>query len=420
MDSSFFPIIIILSLICSALFSGTEIAFISANQLSIELGKKQGNWMDRILSWFQKRSPIFIAAMLVGNNIALVAYAYFMAKILDPPIEALWSNVVFVLIAQTLISSIVVLFAAEFLPKTIFRINPNRTLHLVLVPVIIFYFILLLPALLISGASNALIRLFSKKQEDEGSQVLGRVDLDNYLSSMQDGMSQDEEVETELQIFQNALGFSDTKARDIMIPRNEIVAMEIEDDIDELKSNFIDSGFSKIFVYKDSIDNIIGYVHHRELFRNPDSIKSIIIPVAVVPESKPAGDILKQFIKNKHNLALVVDEYGGTAGILTIEDVVEEIFGEIQDEHDNEELIERKLSEDTYLFSARLEIDYLIDKYKLPLKDSKEYGTLAGLVLHHSQDIPDKNERIFLEDVVLEMVEVSTNKIELLKVTVKQ
>ncbi|MFT4660907.1 MAG: putative hemolysin [Patiriisocius sp.] len=416
----YYFIIIILSLICSALFSGTEIAFISSNQLQIELGKKQGNLADSILSWFNKRRPTFIAAMLVGNNIALVAYAYFMSKVLDPRIEAVWDNLVFVLLAQTFISSIIVLFFAEFLPKTIFRINPNKTLHLFLLPVVLCYFILLIPALLISSLSEFIIRAFLNGEKEERETVLGRIDLNNYFDEMELDQLDDEEVENEVQIFQNALDFSKTKAREIMIPRNEVVALDIDGDLEELKKNFISSGLSKILIYKEKIDNIIGYVHNRELFKNPESIKSILLPLAIMPESKTASDILKQFIKQKQNLAVVVDEYGGTAGILTIEDVVEEIFGEIQDEHDTEQLIERQLSENSFLFSARHEIDMLCDKYKLPLEESEEYDTLAGLVLHHSEDIPEKNEKIILENVVLEVIEVSINKIELLKLTIKQ
>jgi len=413
-------IIIFVSLICSALFSGTEIAFISSNQLQIELGKKQGKYADSILSWFNKRKSTFIAAMLVGNNIALVAYAYFMANILEKPIGAYWDNVLFILLVQTFISSIIVLFFAEFLPKTIFRINPNRTLHFFLIPVVLFYFVLLLPALLISSLSEFIIKTFTKGQKEEAPSVLGRIDLNNYFEEMAIHQKDDVDVENEVQIFQNALDFSGTKAREIMVPRNEVVAMDIEDDISELKENFITSGLSKILIYREKIDNIIGYVHNKELFKNPDSIKSILLPLPIIPESKTANDILKQFIRQKQNMAIVVDEYGGTAGMLTIEDVVEEIFGEIIDEHDTEQLVERQVSENIYLFSARHEIDMLIDKYKLPIEESDEYDTLAGLVLYHSKNIPEKNERIILERVILEVIEVSINKIELLKVTVKQ
>ncbi len=416
----YYYIIIILSLLCSALFSGTEIAFISSNKLQIELGKKQGHIADRILSWFNKRKSTFIAAMLVGNNFALVAYAYFMEKKLTPPIEGLWDNLVFVLLAQTFVSSIVVLFVAEFLPKTIFRINPNRTLHFFLIPIVLAYFVLLLPAILISLLSEFIIKTFTKIEKQETETVLGRVDLDNYFSEMELHKSDTSEMENEVQIFQNALDFGKTKARDIMIPRNEVVAMDITDNIERLKENFLSSGLSKILIFKGQIDNIIGYVHNRELFKKPKSIKSILLPLTIIPESKLASDILKQFTRQKQSMAVVVDEYGGTAGILTIEDVVEEIFGEIEDEHDTEQLIERKLSDNAYLFSARHELDTLIEKYNLPITESDEYDTLAGLVLYHSKNIPLKNEKIYLEEVIIEVIEVSVNKIELLKLTIKQ
>jgi len=334
---------IILSLIASAFFSGMEIAFISANRLQTELELKQGSVIAKIIAWFGSQKSRFIAALLVGNNVALVVYGIYAAEYLEPGLSGFWNNAVFILLAQTVISTLVVLVTAEFLPKTLFRIAPNQALKVFTPLLLVIYIILFIPAWMVTGISHFILRTVFKVEHSKEEVVFNRVDLDNYLRERTTKMDVDEEVETEIQILQNALDFNKVKARECMVPRNEITAVDIEDEIDELTRLFVDTGHSKIPVYRDNIDNIIGYVHSSELFKQPESIKSILLPITIVPESRAANELLETFISDRRNLAVVVDEFGGTAGMLTIEDVIEEIFGDIEDEHDNDDLTEEQM-----------------------------------------------------------------------------
>jgi CBS domain containing-hemolysin-like protein len=405
-------LIIVVALMFSALFSGIEIAFLSANRLQIELELKQKKWLAPVVDMFMGQGPRFIAALLVGNNIALVVYGIFMATLLEPYIEYFWPNDVFVLLVQTLLSTLVVLITAEFLPKALFRIDPNAVLNLLALPLALIYFLLFIPAYLITGLSNIILRTFFKLEDRDQDSVYNRLALYHFLLEKTSSISEDEEVETEIQIFQNALEFSKIKARECMVPRNEVEALDIEDDLQSLRQRFMDTGHSKIVIYRENIDNIIGYVHSSELFKSPDSIKSILRPIAIVPESKTANDILEQLISQRRHIAVVLDEYGGTAGILTIEDVIEELFGDIEDEHDNEEMVEVQLAEDHYRFAARQEIDYLNDQYRLDIPESDEYDTLAGFILHHFEDIPRFKQRIDIPPFRFIVTKVDRHRIE--------
>jgi len=407
---------LLLAMFFSALFSGMEIAFVSANRLKIELDNKQGKYAARILSSFLKQPAKFISTMLLGNNIALVIYSMLMAQLLEPKIiEYVGQNEFVILFMQTIISTLLVLFFAEFLPKALLQINPNRVLVLAAIPLKVIYIVLYPFTAFTVGISNFILQLF-RIDTSESDMAFSKVDLEHFVMDIQDRQEEGEEIDSEIQIFKNALDFSDVKVRECMVPRTEITAMSIEDELSELKDKFIETGLSKILIYRESIDNIIGYVHSKELFNNPSSIKSILLPVSIIPEAMSAQNMLQKSIKEKRSIAVVVDEFGGTSGILTIEDIIEEIFGEIEDEHDKEELIERKINELEFQFSARVEIDYLNDKYGFDLPEGEEYETLAGLVIHLNESIPEKGEIIYLEDYTIAIDEVSDNKIEMISI----
>lgn len=409
-----FWIFLLLAMFASALFSGIEIAFVSANRLKIELDKNKGEFTAKLLSNFLKQPAKFIGAMLLGNNIALVIYSIVMAKFLEPiVIEYIADNELVVLLIQTIISTMVVLFFAEFLPKTLFRINPNKVLTIAAVPLTIIYYILLPFTYFTVGISNLILKLF-KVDTSESDLAFSKIDLEDFVANIYESQEEGEDVDSEIQIFKNALGFADVKVRECMVPRAEITALEIENSIEELQLKFIETGLSKILIYRDSIDNIIGYAHSKELFKQPESIKAILLPVSIVPEVMSANEMLKKSLKERRSVAVVVDEFGGTSGILTIEDIIEEIFGEIEDEHDKEELLEIKVADDVYQFSARIEIDYLNEKYKFDLPGSEEYETLGGFIISIHESIPEKGEIIASENAVFTVDKVSDNKIEII------
>lgn len=410
---------IVVALLFSAFFSGMEIAFVSSNKLKIELDSKQGFLPAKIYSHFLKFPSRYIGTMLVGNNIALVVYGILMAKLLEPPIREYISDTgLWVLLIQTIISTLFVLITAEFLPKALFRINPNRTLIIFSFPVIIAYVFLFPIVMIVTAISELFLKKVFKIDFDDDQVAFGKIDLDHYITEYGSAGKKEDELDHEVQIFKNALDFSNIKARECMIPRTEIVALEVNDHIDELQEKFIETGLSKILIYRDSIDNVIGYTHVQELFKKPKKIKSILIPVIIVPESMPANEVLTTFINNRKSIAVVVDEFGGTSGLLTIEDVIEEIFGEIEDEHDTEELLEKKVSENEFLFSARIEIDYINEKYKLGLPESEEYETLAGLIIDIHESIPSENEHILLFPYEFVVKKVSEKRIDLVEVNI--
>lgn len=411
-------LIILICLLFSAFFSGVEIAFVSSNKLKIELDRKQGLWSGKLLTFFVNHTSSFISSLLLGNNIALVIYGIYMAQLLEPVFLKVSDEPALILTLQTIVSTIIVLITGEFLPKAIFRINPNRKLVFASIPLLIIYFVLYIPTIITTTLSNAILRVFGVDTKLT-KQTFTRVDLDHYVSDIKERVSAKSELDNEIQILQNALEFSKIKARDCLVPRNEIEAVEIDEDINELHKRFVETGYSKIVVYRESIDNIIGYVHAFELFHRPASIKEILLPVFIVPEATLVKELLPQFTKNKRSIAVVVDEFGGTSGMITIEDIIEEIFGEIKDEHDVDDRIEEKIDENNFIFSGRLEIDYINQKYGLKIEEDDQYETLAGYILNKLEDIPVVNTVFETDDLQFTVAEVSDAKIEVIKVKIK-
>lgn len=403
-------IIIISSLALSAFFSGMEIAFVSANKLKVELDKQAGRYYSRLLSGVLQSPAKFIAAMLVGNNISLVVYGVMMAKCLEPLIAVYTQSAFVILLIQTILSTLLILVTAEFLPKTLFRINPNRFLNAFALPLAIFYYLLLPIVHFTLFLSRQGLRVFSVSLVEDDP-VFGKVDLEEYLKQFTANANV-HQLDVEVQMLQNALDFSKVKVRECMVPRTEIVAVSEEASIKELLSIFIQTKLSKVLVYKESIDTVIGYAHSSELFKSPNSIRSILLPIPFVPESMLANELLELFIKERKAVAVVVDEFGGTSGMVTIEDVMEEIFGEIEDEHDAETLEEKQLPDGAFLFSARLEVDYLNEQYDLELNTSEEYETLGGYITHYYESIPEKGDEIAIENYLFTIAESTGVKIE--------
>jgi hypothetical protein len=410
-------IVIILSLLSSAFFAGLEIAFLTSNKLRIELESNQGFLPARILSRFIKEPSKFIATTLVGNNIALVIYGIYMAEVLEPIFEIYFTSHIIVLALQVLVSTIIVITTAEFLPKALFRANPNGVLNFLAVPFIIIYYILFpIVYVTIELAENLIGKIFKVKLNHDDV-VFSRVDLDTYVRQFTSDKSANEQFDHEIQIFQNALDFSAVRVRECMIPRTEIISIEVSESIDELKKLFIETHLSKILVYENEVDNIIGYTHSTEIFKKPKSIRSILRPIAILPETLPAKDALTQLKQQRKTIAIIVDEFGGISGLLTVEDLMEEIFGDINDEHDNDDLIEKKVSETEYVFSARLEIDYLNQKYNFNLPIDEGYETLAGLVLHKFESIPTVNQEIEIEGYIIKVTALDSNRISEVQLT---
>ncbi|MDD2632724.1 MAG: hemolysin family protein [Bacteroidales bacterium] len=413
--------IIIITLIFSAFFSGMEIAFVSSNRLKIEVDKNKGHFSARIISHFTRMPSRFIGALLLGNNVALVIYGIAMARILEPALQNLIPGYVMsetlMLIVQTLLATFLVLVVAEFTPKVLFRLNPNKILNVFALPAVVFYYLFYPLIYIYIGFSEWVLRNFIKIKFSRENLIFSVVDLDNYLKEFSPDYTRQEDVQQEIQMFQNAIEFRNIKLRECMIPRTEIVALEKNDTIDNLRQAFITSGHSKIPVYQQSVDDIIGYVHSADMFKNPQSIQSILRPIIVAPETMPANVVLSMFIQQSKSIAVVVDEFGGTSGIITMEDVIEEIFGEIDDEFDVEDLTEKKISDNEYIFSARLEIDYLNEKYQLDLPESEDYETLAGLIISHHQSIPALDDEIQFAPftfIILEATEARIEKVKLI------
>ncbi len=417
MDST--GLIIISMLLLSGFFSGMEIAFVSSNRLKHELDFKRKFVSSRILNIFYNNSSRFIGALLLGNNIALVVYGIAMAKWLEPIlIDMLSPNFnsdMLVLLAQTIISTLLILLTAEFIPKILFRINPNSILKVFAMPVWLFY-VLFYPLILIYiGLSEILLTQVFRIPLSKAAYSFGAIDLEEYVKDYKPDREAEVEINQEIQMIQNAMEFKNVKLRDCMVPRTDIKAVEIDEDLDRVNELFTETGHSKIMVYKESIDNLLGYVHAYDLFRKPSKIKDILRKVEVYPETTMAKTLLDKFIKSHRSMAIVVDEFGGTSGIVTMEDIIEEIFGEIEDEYDKEENREKQLSENTFLFSARLEIDYLNEKYKLDIPVSDEYETLAGFIIHYHESIPNNNERIEVHPFLFTVLQSTDNRLDEVK-----
>ncbi|HIA06156.1 MAG TPA: HlyC/CorC family transporter [Flavobacteriales bacterium] len=402
--------LVLLTLLLSAFFSGMEIAFVSANKLRIELLVKQGSMTGKIYSYFLKHPSKFIGCMLVGNNIALVIYGITMAKIIEPSL-AVYLNEFGVLLFQTLIATIIVLVTAEFIPKTLFRINPNQVLRVFTIPAIIAYGVLFIPVLVTIGLSELILNKVFNVKLIAAEPAFGKVDLDEYVAPIPTAELQGKE-DPEIQIFRNALDFSNVKLRDCMVPRTEIISMNADEPIATLKDKFVETGLSKIIIYRGDIENVVGYTHSFEMFNKPKSIHSMLLPISLVPESMAASEMLKTFIKQQRSAAIVIDEFGGVSGLVTIEDVIEEIFGEIDDEHDKVDVLDEKLSDTEYLLSGRLEIDQINEKYNIGLPESEDYETLSGLITYYYENIPALNEEIEIEGFKFLITQVSETHIE--------
>jgi len=413
-------IVIVVSLLFSAFFSGMEIAFLSSNKLRFELDKKRSSLTSRILSIFYNDPEQYISTLLVGNNIVLVIYGIAMAEILSP-IFGLWiKSALIVNLLQTIAATIIVLFTGEFLPKTIFRVNPNLWLQ-VFAPLLWLCYVLLFPIARFSTfLSIGILRLLRVKiRPKEKKNTLGIVDLDYWINDAYEHADNQEEVKNEVTIFQNALDFSSVKLRDCIVPRTEVVALDYTATLDELKATLVETGFSKIPIYKESIDNIIGYFHSSDLFRRPYDWHECIRPISIVPETMAANKLMDIFMHSKRSIAVVVDEFGGTAGIVTLEDIMEEIFGEIEDEHDNRELTAKRLSDNEFILSGRLEIDNLNDTFGLDIPESDDYVTVAGFILHHYETFPKLNETIRIEKWTFKVLQAHNNRIDMVKLTIE-
>jgi CBS domain containing-hemolysin-like protein len=422
-------IIVIISLLFSAFFEGMEIAYVSSNKISIEIEKKKNNISSKILSKLTSNPSKFIVSMLIGTNLALVVYGYFMGDILMdifkqllkfsfPIAEVLLND--FNLLSQTIISTIIILMTAQFLPKVFFQIYSFKFLKFFSIPAYFFYLCFYYISDFVLWITNLILKFFFKTQGDKVQLSISKDDLGNYIDEQIDASSEDQPIDNEVQIFQNALDFSDSKARDIMVPRIELYSLEIHDYVSKLREIFVSTGFTKILIYNNTIDDIIGYVHAHDLFKNPKTIKSMLLPVEFVPESILIKDLLSILTKKRKSIAIILDEYGGTSGMITVEDIVEELFGEIDDEFDVSDLIEIQLEADNYNFSARLEVDYLNEQYNLDLPESEDYGTLGGLIVHYTEEIPKLGEEVIIEKYLFKIIDVSDTKINTVSLIIKK
>jgi len=422
-------LIIVLMLLLSAFFSGMEIAYVSSNKIHIEIEKKQGDFLASILTKLTAKPSKFIATMLIGNNIALVVYGFLMGDVLVDWFQSMLPSQYAILnyllndlslLTQTVISTMVILITAEFLPKVFFQIYANSFLKIFAFPAYLFYLLFWFISSFIIWISDIILKRFFKTEGDNVQLAMTKVELGNYISEQMESVEEHDEVDSEIQIFQNALEFSEVKAREVMVPRTEIIAVEVSESIKTITNLFIDSGLSKILVYKETVDDILGYVHSFELFKKPKTLKAVTMPVVFVPATMLVKDVLSILTKKRKSMAVVIDEYGGTAGIMTIEDIVEELFGEIEDEHDSIALIEERLGEQHYRFSARLEVDYINETYKLNLPDSENYETLGGLIVDETEEIPQVNDTVIIDTFRFKILEVSSTKIDLLELQIVQ
>ncbi len=416
-------IIVLVTLIFSALFSGLEIAFASSNKLKIELDKNKGLFSAKVLASFVKNPSRLLGTLLLGNNVSLVIYGFSMAKILEPLIIDFYGPFVSefsILITQTIISTIIILITAEFIPKILFRINPNNTLNFFAIPIKLFYWMLYPFIYFMIASSEFILQNIFRLKLNTQEYSFSPVDLDNYLKEFSPANDDKNEPPQEIQMFQNAIDFRNIKLRECMVPRTELATLEESGNLNELKEIFINSGFSKILIFKNNIDNIIGFVHSSDLFKKPKNIASITRSIPIVHETMFANDVLTMFINEHKSIALVVDEFGGTSGMVTMEDIIEEIFGEIEDEFDIEENVEKQISDKEYIFSARLEIDYINEKYKLNLPEGDDYETLAGLIIKIHESIPIINDQIRQSPFLFVITAATQTHVEQVKIILEE
>lgn len=411
--------LIFISLLFSAFFSGMEIAFYVSNKLRFEINKQHSLLSSSILSIFYANPSKYISIILVGNNIALVVYGIQMAKFLEPYLLLFLHNDLLIATLQTIFSTIVILLTGEFLPKVLFRLNADLWLKVFAIPLFLCYLLLYPVATFVYQISIFLFKILRVDVSNSaGGMTLGRADLDNFLQQNYENTTDKKHIENEVKLFQNALDFSKIKLRDCIIPRTEILAVDFDTDIEELRVKFVESGYSRILVFKEHIDNMVGYIHSIELFKKPRKWQDQIRVLPIVPETMAANKLMNYLLQKKKSMALVVDEFGGTSGMVTLEDIVEEIFGEIEDEHDTQDYVAKKISENEYVFSGRLEIDYVQEQFDIQLPVSDEYLTIAGLILHYYQGFPKINEEIIIGNYMCKVIKASANKIELIKLKV--
>ena len=410
-------LVILICLIFSAFFSGMEIAFVSSNRIYLEIEKSQSSKTSRVLKNITQNPSRFIATMLLGNNIALVVYGIFAG---DRILQLFFSQSVLIgqdpniliVFYQTLISTIVILLTAEFIPKVFFQIYSNLSIKIFAIPVAFFFYLFYPITYLIIRFTDVILRRFLKTESDQIQLSFSKVELGNYIEEQIESTDDKESLDSEIQIFQNALDFSEVRAKEAMVPRAELVAVEENTPIKDIKKLFIETGFSKLPIYKNTIDKIMGYVHVFDMMKNPLSIQNILLPLAYVPETMLINDVLKILTRQQKSISVVIDEYGGISGIITVEDIVEELFGEIEDEYDSTNHVEKKLNPTTFNFSARLEVDYINQKYGLSLPETEFYETIGGLVAYNTGEIPKKGEQIEISNYVLTIKKVSATKIE--------
>lgn len=409
--------VILITILFSAFFSGMEIAFISANKLRLELDKKQNVVFSSLISLYTQNPGQFIATMLVGNNLALVIYGISFASFLKPILIVYLHSTILVLLAQTIIATLIILATAEYLPKMLFRINPNKVLKIFAVPIAFFYFLFYPVTKIAMGISKFVLKVFLHEQIKNVDEkiVFSRIDLDHFVNEQENNVTSksSREIDNEVKLFRNALDFSKVKLREVMVPRTEMVALDIESTVDELHQKFIETGYSRILFYSGNIDNIIGYIHHSVIFTKPDSIKSNLRKVIIVPETMPASKLLSKFIQQRLSMAIVVDEFGGTSGMVTSEDILEEIFGEIEDEHDTIDLIMKKISDVEFVLSGRLELDELNENFNLEFPENENFETLAGFILANYESIPKVNTVITIDQYQFKILKATNTKIEL-------
>ncbi len=405
-------IVICISIILSAFFSGMEIAFVSANKMHLELEKNKEGVIAKILKTLTHKPSKFITTMLVGNNISLVIYSYFMGKFILNFLPLQSVNEFGTLLIQTLISTILILVSAEFLPKAIFRIYANESMKIFAIPSYLFYIIFHLITGFITVISDFFLRIFFNTSSDVEQSVFSKAELESYITEEMEKNDENDEIDSEIQIFQNALEFNNVKAREVMVPRTEILAVSIGDTISNTKNLFIETGYSKIMIYKNSLDEIIGYVHAFDMFKKPKSLRSVLMPVEFIPESMMINDVLNILTKKRKSIAIVLDEYGGTSGMITVEDIIEELFGEIEDEHDSQLLLENKINEKEFEFSARIEVDYINETYNINLPEDEAYETLGGMVVYYSEKIPLPEEVIEIDNFQFTITKASSTKID--------
>ena len=410
---------LLITILFSAFFSGMEIAFISVDKLRFEMNKKNSISYP-VISYFFRHSNNFISTMLVGNNIALVIYGILMAQLIEKNLlQGVIHNEFLMVLVQTILSTLIILVTGEFLPKTLFKINPNLMLKAFAIPLFICYIVLLPISFLASSISTLFLRLFGVKVNKEASEnAFGRVDLDYFIQTGIDNAESQEELDSEVKIFQNALDFSTIKIRDCIVPRTEVVAVDLTTSLDDLKNKFVESGLSKIIVYYGNIDNVVGYIHSSEMFRNPKDWTENVKEIPIVPETMAAHKLMKLFMQQKKTIAVVVDEFGGMSGIVTLEDLVEEIFGDIEDEHDNTSYVCKQLTEDEYVLSGRLEIEKVNEMFDLELPESDDYMTVGGLILNQYQSFPKMHELITISKYQFKIIKVTSTKIELVRLKI--